>query len=224
MPTSCAPATVTLNGESASFTPTGCENVPFTPSVSAVLENRQRAVPSGATVTLSLPPGDSHVKRAEIVLPEGTTLSPGVANGLAGLQRRAVHRPGLPGRRPGGHGELRHAAARHARRQGLLRRRVPALRGGRRARRAGQARRRRQAQPGHGPDHDDLRQPAAGAVHGVRAELRRRPEGGARTTRRRAGPRRSAPRSRPGAGPRRRPCPRASRSTRAARCRRSRPG
>ena len=39
-------------------------------------------VPSGATVTLTLPDGQSHVRRAEIALPVGTTLSPGVANGL----------------------------------------------------------------------------------------------------------------------------------------------
>lgn len=84
LPTSCAPATVTLNGDSATFQPTGCENVPFTPSVAASLETPQRGVPSGATVTLQLPEGDSHVKRAEIVLPVGTTLSPGVANGLVG--------------------------------------------------------------------------------------------------------------------------------------------
>ena len=96
MPTSCAPATVTLNGETDAFTPTGCEKVPFTPSVSAALETRQRAVPSGATVTLSLPPGDSHVKRAEIVLPEGTTLSPGVANGLLGCNDAQFAGPGCP--------------------------------------------------------------------------------------------------------------------------------
>ena len=39
-------------------------------------------MPSGATVTLGLHDGDSHLKRAEIALPVGTTLSPGVANGL----------------------------------------------------------------------------------------------------------------------------------------------
>ena len=82
LPTSCAPATVTLNGESASFTPTGCDQVPFNPTVEAALESTQRAVPSGATITLKLPEGDSHVRRTDIVLPVGTTLSPGVANGL----------------------------------------------------------------------------------------------------------------------------------------------
>ncbi|HEX6025622.1 MAG TPA: hypothetical protein VFZ00_26755 [Solirubrobacter sp.] len=83
LPTSCAPATVTLNGQSDSFTPTGCDTVPFAPAVAAALETTRRAVPSGAAVTLTLPEGNSHVRRTVITLPVGTTLSPGVANGLA---------------------------------------------------------------------------------------------------------------------------------------------
>jgi hypothetical protein len=85
LPTSCAPATTTIDADttaSASFTPTGCANVPFTPAVSVKLDTTQRVVPSGATVALTLPTGQSHVRRAEIALPVGTTLSPGVANGL----------------------------------------------------------------------------------------------------------------------------------------------
>jgi hypothetical protein len=85
LPTSCIPATTTIEADaraSATFTPTGCANVPFAPGVSAALETTQRVVPSGATVALTLPDGDSHVRRAEIVLPVGTTLSPGIANGL----------------------------------------------------------------------------------------------------------------------------------------------
>jgi hypothetical protein len=85
MPTSCIPATATIvasGTQQATFTPTGCASVPFRPAVQTTLETTQRAVPSGATVTLRLQPGDSHVKRAEIALPVGTTLSPGVANGL----------------------------------------------------------------------------------------------------------------------------------------------
>jgi hypothetical protein len=85
MPTSCIPATTTIDADttqSATFTPTGCDKVPFTPAVSASPATTQRVVPSGATVSLNLPSGQSHVRRAEIVLPEGTTLSPGVANGL----------------------------------------------------------------------------------------------------------------------------------------------
>ncbi|MBE2317369.1 hypothetical protein DVA67_015410 [Solirubrobacter sp. CPCC 204708] len=96
LPTSCGTHVITLNGESDTFATDGCENVPFTPSVAAALQTTQRAVPSGATVTLNLPEGDSHVKRAEIVLPEGTTLSPGVANGLAGCSDAQFAGEGCP--------------------------------------------------------------------------------------------------------------------------------
>ncbi|MDA0161540.1 hypothetical protein OM076_14785 [Solirubrobacter ginsenosidimutans] len=85
LPTSCAPATVSIEADapaSATFTPTGCANVPFAPSIAAKLDTSQRVVPSGATVTLTLPADQAHVRRAEIALPVGTTLSPGVANGL----------------------------------------------------------------------------------------------------------------------------------------------
>jgi hypothetical protein len=85
LPTSCIPATTTIEADrtaSATFTPTDCASVPFAPGVSAALETTRRVVPSGATVSLTLPPGNAHVRRAEIALPVGTTLSPGVANGL----------------------------------------------------------------------------------------------------------------------------------------------
>jgi hypothetical protein len=84
-PTSCVPATVTMEADatySASFTPTGCQNVPFNPGLAAQLDTIQRAAPSGAKVTLTLPPGQSDVRRAQIALPVGTTLNPGVADGL----------------------------------------------------------------------------------------------------------------------------------------------
>jgi hypothetical protein len=100
LPTSCAPATTTIEADtvaSATFTPTGCENVPFAPGVGAALETTRRSVPSGATVALTLPGGNAHVRRAEIELPVGTTLSPGVANGLeacTGAQFSATACPG----------------------------------------------------------------------------------------------------------------------------------
>jgi hypothetical protein len=101
LPTSCGPATTTIEvppnaPSSAGFTPTGCDRVPFTPSVSATLETTQRVVPSGATVALTLPAGQSHVRRAEIALPEGTTLSPGVANGLLACSAAQFSGAGCP--------------------------------------------------------------------------------------------------------------------------------
>ena len=98
LPTACVPATARVVARSdeaspvtasrtASFTPTGCGAVPFAPGAAIATETAQRGVPSGYSVTLTVP-GDeepvrqAHVRRAEVVLPAGTTLSPGVADGL----------------------------------------------------------------------------------------------------------------------------------------------
>lgn len=95
-PTSCIPATATLEAAPAggatvrrtsTFTPTGCGAVPFHPSAGIALENQRSGAPSGYTVTLALPAAEtpvrqSHVRRAEVVLPVGTTLSPPVATDL----------------------------------------------------------------------------------------------------------------------------------------------
>jgi hypothetical protein len=96
LPTSCGEKTITLNGESDTFTTTNCEAVPFTPGVSASLETTQRSKPTGATVTLTLPEGDSHVRRTDIVLPLGTTLSPGVADGLQACTQAQFDGAGCP--------------------------------------------------------------------------------------------------------------------------------
>ena len=137
LPTSCAPATTTIEADttaSATFTPTGCASVPFTPSVSATLETTQRVVPSGATVALTLPDGQSHVRRAEIALPVGTTLSPGVANGLeACTDAQFASDAGCPAASQVGTVSFVTPLLPDARRQGLLRRRLPPLHRRRRA-------------------------------------------------------------------------------------------
>src|SRR5918992_319613 len=61
-PTSCIPATASVDAvsydgvaahrDAAPFTPTGCGSVPFDPTVAATLETTSRAAPSGYTVTL----------------------------------------------------------------------------------------------------------------------------------------------------------------------------
>jgi hypothetical protein len=95
-PTSCQAATTILEAapaggatvqRSSTFTPEGCDAVPFDPGASIALEHTRRAAPSGYTMSLSLPADEepirqSHVRRAEVLLPQGTTLSPGVAAGL----------------------------------------------------------------------------------------------------------------------------------------------
>jgi uncharacterized protein YcnI len=90
LPTSCGAHTTTIQStgqaQSASFSTTGCGAVPFAPTAGLTATNTQRTRPTGATVTLRVPSGgdprQSHVRRASVALPQGVTLSPGVANGL----------------------------------------------------------------------------------------------------------------------------------------------
>lgn len=97
-PTSCIPARSVLTATSygipaaqrtaaAVLTPQDCAAVPFTPGVTAEADPPEPGVPAAVTASLTLP-GDaavraqSHVQRAEVVLPDGIALSPAVANGL----------------------------------------------------------------------------------------------------------------------------------------------
>src|SRR5919197_250342 len=96
LPTACIPAPATVDATdtdnasssrtTAPFTPTNCGAVPFEPAASVQPETTRRGTPSGYTVALTLPSGETpvrqaHVRRTVVVLPEGTTLSPGVAGG-----------------------------------------------------------------------------------------------------------------------------------------------
>ena len=95
-PTSCGAHGATLAASaydgtgdqaSASITTTGCGAVPFTPGASMATETSQRGAPSGYSITLTVPGTEepvrqAHVRRADVVMPPGTTLSPGVAAGL----------------------------------------------------------------------------------------------------------------------------------------------
>jgi hypothetical protein len=97
VPTSCEPATVGIdagayNGAGASasdtFTPTDCAGVPFTPSLAITPKQAPPDTPGEATATLKVPAavGDdrvqANVRRVELKLPAGLSLSPGMANGL----------------------------------------------------------------------------------------------------------------------------------------------
>ena len=68
---------------------TGCDQVPFSPSLSVTPSTTQRDSPAGADVTVNLPDvpdpaqiGQSHVRDTAVTLPEGMTINPSVANGL----------------------------------------------------------------------------------------------------------------------------------------------
>ncbi len=79
-------------GTATSTTPTGatgCDLVPFTPSITVTPGTTRRDSPTGGSVnlhvpSLMLPDGieSSHVRDTVITLPEGVTLNPSAANGL----------------------------------------------------------------------------------------------------------------------------------------------
>lgn len=67
----------------------GCDVIPFGPTMSVNADNRRAGAPAGYAVDLEIPQINtpdgrvvSHLKDATVTLPQGTTLSPGVANGL----------------------------------------------------------------------------------------------------------------------------------------------
>ncbi|MGH2743129.1 MAG: hypothetical protein ACRDN8_11710, partial [Thermoleophilaceae bacterium] len=98
-PTSCQAAQTTVEatsyarpstvvGAGDSFTPTDCAGVPFDPALQVAPAAQQADQPGELAVTLTVPGQEeprrqSHLERAEVTLPVGTALSPGVAsNGL----------------------------------------------------------------------------------------------------------------------------------------------
>jgi hypothetical protein len=101
MPSTClGPQTTTLHvvsydgqQESKSFTTpvgaTGCEKIPFKPTVKVEPATTQSDQPDGATVKVEVPQDadpegidSSMLEDARVALPEGMTLNPAVANGL----------------------------------------------------------------------------------------------------------------------------------------------
>jgi hypothetical protein len=100
-PTSCTPAVSKLeavswvqNGvidsKTSTFTPTGCNNVPFDPALT-VTPTESSAVAAGGAQKVSItyptytdaPIWQSALRNADVTLPSGMTLSPGGGNGLA---------------------------------------------------------------------------------------------------------------------------------------------
>src|SRR5690606_24365889 len=71
------------------FVISGCESLPFNPSVNIETTTRQTDAPSGLSFTLNVPQSDSpdglataHVRNVSVTLPEGVSISPAAASGL----------------------------------------------------------------------------------------------------------------------------------------------
>ena len=102
LPTSCeTPLTAQLNGESWTHDTfqasaeipvlSGCQQLPFNPSIDAAAQSHASSTPTAFTVTVKLPqtatlmPGglaEADVRDSTVTLPQGVQLSPSAANGL----------------------------------------------------------------------------------------------------------------------------------------------
>jgi hypothetical protein len=68
---------------------TGCDNLPFDPKITVSPSNNRAASPTGVDVSVEVPQNlgpdslaTAHLKRAEVKLPAGMSISPSAANGL----------------------------------------------------------------------------------------------------------------------------------------------
>lgn len=111
-PTSCDPAEVTFRATAyklpdrvvSATTPlpdmTGCENVPFDPSMSVSPTTRGAASPSGIDVEMGIPQSaltepnaglaSAHLKKAVVTLPEGMGINPSAADGLGSCSMEQI--------------------------------------------------------------------------------------------------------------------------------------
>jgi hypothetical protein len=89
-PTSCATATTTVDAiaydgsrgsGSGSFTPTGCDKLPFAPKISAVLDPAAKGAHPQLTTVIESPVGQANVRSVQVTLPAG----------VAGVQTVLAH-------------------------------------------------------------------------------------------------------------------------------------
>jgi hypothetical protein len=81
------------------ITLTGCENVPFTPSISLEPEKHEASVPTGLKSVVNVPQAttleegkiaEADLRNTSVTLPEGVQLSPSAANGLEACSESAI--------------------------------------------------------------------------------------------------------------------------------------
>ncbi len=116
-PTSCSPGTVTIelashggahSSASDTITPTGCDQVPFTPSFSVQPDDTRAFTPAGYDVDVQYPHSEdapihqAHLRKTVATLPKGTVLNPSAAKGLEActavqFDRSHDTEPGCPG-------------------------------------------------------------------------------------------------------------------------------
>jgi hypothetical protein len=86
-PTSCGPATTTIEAfaydgargsASASFTPTGCDKLPFAPKLTAVLDGAAKGARPALTTVVEQSAGQANARSVEVTLPTGIGAVPAI--------------------------------------------------------------------------------------------------------------------------------------------------
>jgi hypothetical protein len=115
MPTHCGPTVTKLRADSwqnpdqfifeeEPLTVTGCDALNFEPSLKARPTTNAADSPTGLDVDITIPQSDdpeglsaSHLRKAEVNLPEGLTLNPSGANGLGSCSPQQIGMTSAPG-------------------------------------------------------------------------------------------------------------------------------
>jgi hypothetical protein len=86
-PTSCGTATTTIDAfaydgargsASASFTPTGCDRLPFAPKLSAILDGAAKGARPALTTVVEQSAGEANARSVEVTLPTGIGAVPAI--------------------------------------------------------------------------------------------------------------------------------------------------
>ena len=120
-PTSCAPATTTIDATAydgtqgsgtASFTPTGCDKLAFAPTLSAAIDPGAKGGLPTLTTVVESPPGQANARTVQITLPAGLSAQATTLNHAC--PEAVFAQGGVPGQRPDRKREGRDARARGA--------------------------------------------------------------------------------------------------------------
>ena len=102
------PATSRPSPRPPRWAPSGCDAVPFDPSINVQSDSQSSDTPSGIAIDVNVPQpqnptgiAESNLKKAVVTLPEGTSINPSVADGLGGCTEAQIGLDNTATRVPG---------------------------------------------------------------------------------------------------------------------------